>query len=133
MALRLIARRGHGATGWVLVAAPGSGAAEELAAEMESLRGSRSPASAEAKDADDLAARLAATPAAAVVSGLDAWAGVGVGAPRSRLRSRFARDERTALVLGREARSRPIVRHAPNFWSWLGGSAVAHQPDGAPC
>jgi hypothetical protein len=127
-ALRLTARRGHG--DWmVLVTAPDLGAAEELAAEMESLGGCDVARVFEARDAEDLAARLAATPGPAVVSGLDAWPASEWG-HLDRLRSRFARDERTALVLGREA-FEAIVRHAPNFSSWLGGSVVAYQPDSA--
>jgi hypothetical protein len=128
-ALRLMARRGRG--DWmVLVTEPGvdaAAAAEELAAEMESLGGGDVARIASAQGAEDLATRLAATRDPVVATGLDAWPASEWG-HLDRLRSRFARDERTALALGHATFER-IVHEAPNFSSWLGASVVAYQPD----
>lgn len=128
-ALRLTARRGHG--DWmVLVTEPGvddAAAAEELALEMEALGGRSVTRVSGAQSAEDLAARLAATGDPVVASGLEAWAASEWG-HLDRLRSRFTRDERTALVLGRAAFER-VVQQAPNFSSWLGASVMAYRPD----
>ena len=128
-ALRLMARRGRG--DWTaLVVEPGvdvPSAAAELAEEMESIGGSAVERISGAADAGALATRLASLRGPAVVYGLDGWA-VSEWGRFDRLRSRFTRDERTALVLGEVAFER-VVREAPNFWSSLGGSAVAYRPD----
>jgi hypothetical protein len=128
-ALRLMARRGRG--DWMaLVVEPGvdvAPAAEELASEMAALGDCTVTRVADARGAADLAARLSAIDAPAVVSGLDVWPASEWGLV-DRLRSRFARDERTALVLGRVPFER-LMQEAPNFSSWLGALVVVYQPD----
>lgn len=128
-ALRLMARRGRG--DWMaLVVEPDAditSAATELAEEMEALGDSVVERVSSAVNAEDLAARLATQRGPVVLSGLDGWP-----APEwahfDCLRSRFAREERTALVLGRTTFER-VVHEAPNFSSWLGASVVAYKPD----
>lgn len=127
-ALRFVARRGRG--DWMtLVVAPGTdvlSVAEELVDEMESLGDARVERIAAAKDAPELAELLSPMKGPVVIAGLDAW-------PSSEwlhldeLRSRFARDERTALVVS-AATFEAIMREAPNFSSWLGASVWAYQP-----
>jgi hypothetical protein len=128
-ALRFMARRGRG--DWTaLVVEPGvdvAPAAEELAEEMEALGDCSVERVLDARDAEDLAARLSATHSPAVASGLEGWSAA-EWAHFDRLRSRFTRDERTALVLGRAAFER-LMQEAPNFSSWLGASIATYQPD----
>jgi hypothetical protein len=128
-ALRLMARRGRG--DWMaLVVEPDAditSAATELAEEMETLGDSAVERVSTAVNAEDLAARLAAHRGPVVLSGLDGWP-ASEWAHFDRLRSRFAREERTALVLGRATFER-VVHEAPNFSSWLGASVVAYRPD----
>lgn len=128
-ALRLTARRGHG--DWMaLVVEPGvdaMSAAEELAEEMEAIGGVAVERVLGAQDAEDLASRLTAAHGPVVSSGLDSWP-ASEWASLDRLRSRCAREERTALVLGREAFNL-LLQEAPNFSSWLGASVVMYQPN----
>jgi hypothetical protein len=128
-ALRLMARRGRG--DWMaLVVEPGvdiPSAATELTEEMESCGDRAVDQVLDARDAEDLAARLSAARGPVVTSGLDAWPASEWG-HLDRLRSRFVRDERTALVLGRPAFEH-LMQEAPNFSSWLGASVAAYQPD----
>jgi hypothetical protein len=127
--LRFMARRGLG--DWmVLVVAPSvetAVAAEELADEMETAGGVAVARIAGATNAEDLAQRLAATRDPAIASGLDDWP-ASEWAHFDRLRSRFTRGERTALVLG-QAAFESLAQQAPNFSSWLGASVMAYQPD----
>jgi hypothetical protein len=129
VALRFMARRGHG--DWTaLVVDPGidvAVAAEELADEMEAVGACAVTRVIGAANVDELAERLAATQDPAVASGLEAWS-PGEWGHFDRLRSRFARSERTALVLGRAAFER-FSQEAPNFGSWLGASVAAYLPD----
>ncbi len=131
LALRLMARRGHG--DWAaLVVAPGTDVAaiaEELADEMEATGDCAVARIAGATNVEALAERLAATHDPAVASGLEDWPAAEWG-HFDRLRSRFARDERTALVVGRAAYER-LAQAAPNFGSWLGASVVAYLPNAA--
>ncbi len=128
-ALRLMARRGRG--DWMaIVVGPGAdvaGAAEELAEEMEALADGAVVRVRDAGTVEALAERLAATQDPTVVCGLDAWSVEDWG-HFDRLRSRFMREERTALVLGRAAFER-LAQAAPNFSSWLGASLATYQPD----
>lgn len=128
LALRLMSRRGRG--DWAaLVVAPGSNTAviaEELAEEMESLGDTAVDRITGAADALDLASRLAASSRPAVVSGLDAWSEA-EWSHLDHLRSRFARPERTALVVS-SAAFEALSKAAPNFSSWLGASAWSYQP-----
>ena len=130
-ALRLTARRGHG--DWMaLVVEPGVDAmtaAEELAAEMEAIGDFTVERIRGARDAEDFAARLTAARGPVVSSGLDGWS-ASEWASLDRLRSRCAREERTALVLGRAA-FELLLQEAPNFSSWLGASVVMYQPNAA--
>lgn len=128
LALRFMARRGRG--DWaVLVADPtrARSVAEELAAEMESLGQVDVDIIVGARDAPDLAGRVGATARPLVLTGLDDW-------PPSEwthldeIRSRIARDERTALVLSYATFER-IMQSAPNLSSWLGASAWTYKPD----
>jgi hypothetical protein len=129
VALRLMARRGHG--DWTaLVVDPGTDVAaiaEELADEMEAVGDSTVARVFDATTVEALAERLAATHEPAVASGLEGWPAAEWG-HFDRLRSRFARDERTALVVGR-ATFELLAQQAPNFGSWLGASVVAYLPD----
>lgn len=128
LALRLMSRRGRG--DWAaLVVAPGgntAAVAEELAEEMESLGDVTVDRVTGAADALDLATRLAASSRPAVVSGLDVWS-EGEWSHLDHLRSRFARLERTALVVS-SATFDALSSAAPNFSSWLGASAWSYQP-----
>lgn len=129
VALRLMARRGHG--DWsALVVAPGgdvAAVAEELADEMEAIGDCTVARVFDATTVEALAERLAATHEPAVASGLEGWPAAEWG-HFDCLRSRFARDERTALVVGQAAFER-VAQQAPNFGSWLGASVVAYLPD----
>ncbi|WP_437276042.1 hypothetical protein WME90_32990 [Sorangium sp. So ce375] len=128
LALRLMARRGRG--DWaVLVVEPvhdASQAAEELAQEMAALGDADVVRVQGARDALDLCERIAPARGPVVIWGLDSWQ-----APEwshlDHLRSRLARDERTALVVSAPAFD-DIMRHAPNFSSWLGASVWTYRP-----
>lgn len=128
VALRFMARRGRG--DWtVLVVGPSSDAravADELVKEMESLGDVDVDTIRNAEDALDLAARVQATSRPLVVAEIDAWPS-SEWAHLDQLRSRLARDERTALVVSR-ATFEDIMRHAPNFASWLGASVWTYKP-----
>lgn len=128
-ALRLTARRGRG--DWMaLVVEPGvdaTSAAEELAEEMEAIGDIAVERILGAHDAEDLASRLAAARGPVVSAGLDGWP-ASEWAHLDRLRSRCARQERTALVLGRASLDH-LLQEAPNFSSWLGASVVMYQPN----
>jgi hypothetical protein len=128
-ALRFMARRGRG--DWLaLVVEPGvdvPAAAEELAQEMESVGDAAVERVFGADDAQSLASDLTGKRGPVVISGLGSWT-ASEWAHFDHLRSRFTRDERTALVLGRAAFER-LMQEAPNFSSWLGASAVTYQPD----
>ena len=68
--------------------------AEELAQEMEAIGDVTVERILGARDADDLAVRLAATTGPVVSAGLDGWQAA-EWANLDRLRSRYAREERT--------------------------------------
>jgi hypothetical protein len=127
-ALRLMVRRGRG--DWMtLVVEPGNAAlaaAEELAEEMESLGDVPVERIRGAEGALDLAERLAPLQAPVVVAGLDSWP-ASEWSHLDELRSRFERDERTALVVSSKTFEN-IMREAPNFSSWLGASVWTYQP-----
>jgi hypothetical protein len=134
VALRLMARRGRG--DWAaLVVGPGhdvSSVAEELAQEMEVLGDVDVKRIQDAKGALDLATELthAAEGAEAerpvIITGLEGWT-TSEWVHLDQMRSRLARNERTALVVS-QATFEEIMRHAPNFSSWLGGSVWTYQP-----
>lgn len=128
LALRLMSRRGRG--DWVaLVLEPGSNTAviaEELAEEMECLGDVTVDRVAGAADALDLASRLASSARPVVIYGLDVWS-EGEWSRLDHLQSRFARLERTALVVS-SATFEALSSAAPNFSSWLGASAWSHLP-----
>jgi hypothetical protein len=128
VALRFMARRGVG--DWTtLVVEPGSQvaiAAEELAHEMESLGDVTVERVPGARDSLDLIERVASARGPLVVAGLDTWE-PSEWAHLDQLRSRLARDERTALVVSRPS-FEAIMGHAPNFSSWLGASVWSYKP-----
>lgn len=128
IALRFTARRGRG--DWMaLVVGPQNdvpSVAHELAEELASLGDGDVASIAEADGAEALASSLASRPGPVVVSGLDGWSAA-EWAHFDHLRSRFSREERTALVLGGAAFER-LMQEAPNFASWLGASVVSYQP-----
>jgi hypothetical protein len=112
-----------------LVVEPGRDAlvvADELGEEMESLGDVTVDRIRGAKDAPELAEALALLKNPVVIAGIDAW-------PPSEwrhldeLRSRFTRDERTALVVS-STTFENIMREAPNFSSWLGASVWTYLP-----
>jgi hypothetical protein len=129
IALRFIARRGHG--DWLaLVVEPGGNvtpAAQDLAREMTVLGDAEVELVTGARDAPELATRLAAAQGPVVAVGLDDWSD-SEWVHLDQLRSRLARAERTALVIARPTFER-IMRDAPNFSSWLGGSVWTYQPE----
>lgn len=123
-ALRFVARRGRGDF-TVLVVEPDSDVrdiANELAEAMASLGDEPVAQITGAHDADALVMQIATSSGPLVVSGLDGWP-PSEWAHLDRLRSRVARQERTALVLGSEAFAN-IMREAPNFSSFLGASVM---------
>ncbi|MEP7121916.1 MAG: hypothetical protein ABJE95_13435 [Byssovorax sp.] len=128
-ALRLMARRGRG--DWMaVVVEPGVDAqtvAEELAREMEAIGDVTVERVLGARDPEDLSTRLASATGPVVSAGLDDWPAE-EWANLDRLRSRYAREERTALVLCRAAFDN-LLQEAPNFSSWLGASVVMYQPN----
>jgi hypothetical protein len=130
-ALRLMARRGRG--DWmVFVVAPSDdarGAAEELAQEMESVGDQPVQRVRGAQDTPDLVSRLAPTQGPVVVSALDDWP-PSEWARLDRVRSRLAREERTAIVVSAATFER-IMQEAPNFSSWLGASVAMYRPHAA--
>ena len=132
VALRLMARRGGGG-GWTTLLLRATddtvAAAEELAQEMEALGGVEVERIERAADALVLIERLSSSEKPAVVVGLDEWPASEWG-HLDLLRSRLARDERTALVVS-EATYERILRDAPNLESWLSASVWAYQADAA--
>lgn len=132
VALRLMARRGEGGGWTTLLLQPTDDtavAAEDLADEMESLDGIEVERISGASDAPALVERLAGSPRPAVVTGLDEWPASEWG-HLDLLRSRLARNERTALVV-KEATYERILRDAPNLESWLSASVWTYQVDAA--
>jgi hypothetical protein len=113
-ALRLMARRGRG--DWMaLVVEPGAdvpSAATELAEEMETLGDSAVERVSGAVDAEDLATCIATRRGPVVLSGLDGWPAPEWG-HFDRLRSRFAREERTDRTPGPLLERRARVARAP--------------------
>jgi hypothetical protein len=112
-----------------LVVEPGRTAlavADELKEEMESLGDVNVDFIRGAKDTAELAETLAPLKDPVIIAALDAW-------PPSEwrhldeLRSRFTREERTALVVS-TATFENIMREAPNFSSWLGASVWTYLP-----
>jgi hypothetical protein len=128
-ALRIMARRGRGEWMALMVEREGDVAsvADELADEMDAIGDGTAARIGDAKNADDLATHLAATKAPAVAFGLDGWPAQ-EWEHFDRVRSRFARDERTVLVVSRSVLNR-ILLVAPNFSSWLGASVFGYLPD----
>lgn len=127
-ALRFSARRGRG--DWMtLVVQPDSdvlAVADELVEEMESLGDVNVDRIRGAKDASELAENLGPLKGPVVVAGLDGWA-PSEWLHLDELRSRFTRDERTALVVSTTTFEN-IMREAPNFSSWLGASVWTYLP-----
>jgi hypothetical protein len=127
-ALRWTAHRGRG--DWAaLVAGRASSSddvARDLADEMDALGDVAVERVDGAAGADDLAARVAGLRGPVVIAGLDGWSPA-EWAHFDRLRSRFARAERSVLVLRQEAFEH-LMREAPNFSSWLGASLAAYLP-----
>jgi hypothetical protein len=112
-----------------LVVEPGRDAlvvADELGEEMESLGDVTVDRIRGAKDAPELAEALASLKNPVVIAGIDAWA-PSEWRHLDELRSRFTRDERTALVVS-STTFENIMREAPNFSSWLGASVWTYLP-----
>jgi hypothetical protein len=100
--------------------------ADELVEEMESLGDVNVDRIRGAKDASELAENLGPLKGPVVVAGLDGWA-PSEWLHLDELRSRFTRDERTALVVSTTTFEN-IMREAPNFSSWLGASVWTYLP-----
>lgn len=126
LALRFMTRRGRGDWAVLAVDRPDDveTAADELAAEMESLGDVEVARVHGPSDTLDLAARLQAAQGPVVLSGVDGWP-ASEWARVDHLRSRLAREERTALVLSQATFER-VNQHA-NFSSWLGAGAWSYR------
>lgn len=126
-AMRFAARRGEG--DWLVLVVQSvndvRAIADEFAEALETAGSIGNSRIVEARTAEELATRMASVQGALVISGLDAWES-SEWAHLDHLRSRFARHERTALVIEERTFQR-IVQEAPNFSSWLGANVVKCQ------